>query len=180
MALNWLEQLVADLYRLRDYLVHTNVDLLLRRGEQRAVGGHSDIDVLAANGQEVLHFECQTWWVAGPSEEKREFGRLIDRFEQGEEHLRKLWPFLFPDKDKTPYRRVFVVGGRPDKPTGKGPYDRLDAFAKQHGIEVRNLEDLVSEYLDELDRAFPSADKVGKEVGQAGLLLYLRKYGWLK
>ena len=129
----------------------------------------------------MLHFECQTWWVAGPGEEEEtEFKRLLDRFEQGEKHVRALWSFLFPDEDGTPYLRVFVVGGKPDKSTGKGPYDRLDVFAKQNQLEVYHLEDLISEYLETLDQVFPSADKVGKEVGQAGLLLYLRKYGWLK
>jgi len=43
-----------------------------------------------------------------------------------------------------------------------------------------NLQDLLSEYRVILKECFPDDSRVGKEQGQAGLLLYLIQWGWLR
>jgi len=60
MTKNWVEDLVAEFYRLQGYFVATNLDLPMPKTEYRKVRGHSDIDVLAIKNNEVKHIECQS------------------------------------------------------------------------------------------------------------------------
>lgn len=77
MAKNHLEELVAQLWRLKGYVVMENVNLFLSSGEERQVGGHSDADVIALKDCEVVHIECQTNWVPGRPERNSQHQRLF-------------------------------------------------------------------------------------------------------
>ena len=65
MALNWVEELVGQLYQTKGYLVVYDVDLPMPKTDSRSVRGHSDIDVLAISNGEVVNVECQSWWGPG-------------------------------------------------------------------------------------------------------------------
>jgi len=66
MALNWVEELVGQLYQTKKgYLVVYDLDLPMPKTDSRSVRGHSDIDVLAISNGEVVNVECQSWWGPG-------------------------------------------------------------------------------------------------------------------
>ena len=71
MALNWLEDIVSHLYKLKGYTVVENEDLPMPSTEHRGIRGHSDIDVIAIKANELMHIECQSWW--GPSKKDEEW-----------------------------------------------------------------------------------------------------------
>ena len=55
MALNWVEELVGQLYQANGYLVVYDLDLPMPKTDSRSIRGHSDIDVLAISNGEVVH-----------------------------------------------------------------------------------------------------------------------------
>jgi len=87
MALNWLEELVSQYYRICGYMVSENIPMKMDKSETRTVQGHSDIDVLAINKEEILHIEYQSWWVPSFVEEPKQFDRLKSRFEKSESFI---------------------------------------------------------------------------------------------
>jgi hypothetical protein len=74
MGLNWIEDVVPHLYRLRGYMVVENEDLPMPKTANRTIRGHSDIDVIAIKGKELVHIECQMWWVPSITDEQGNFG----------------------------------------------------------------------------------------------------------
>jgi hypothetical protein len=50
VGLNWVEDIVSHLYRLKGYMVVENEDLQMPKTH-----AHSDIDVIAIRGRELLH-----------------------------------------------------------------------------------------------------------------------------
>ena len=73
MGLNWVEDIVSHLYKLKGYMVIENEDLPMPIREYRGVRGHSDIDIIAIEDTELVHIECQSWWgpKKGEFEKKR-------------------------------------------------------------------------------------------------------------
>jgi hypothetical protein len=178
MALNWLEDVVSHLYRLKGYLVVENEDLQMPQTESRRVRGHSDIDVMAIKDGELVHVECQSWWGPARAEEERAFQRLRDRFEHAPEVIFDRYPFL--DKHALATKRVFVTSGKPKRSRGNGPWDRLEAFCRKNGIELLEVNEVIEELISELRVKYPKAAGVGREVGIARFLLHLIQNDFLK
>jgi hypothetical protein len=114
MARNWLEEAVSELWRLRGYMVLTNVDLPMPKTSSRSVKGHSDIDVLAISEKEIVHVECEGWWGPPLSEESRRLQHLKERFDVAAVEIRNKFPFLAAHfEEPSKLRRIFVTSGKP-------------------------------------------------------------------
>src|SRR3990170_2468155 len=111
VALNWVEELVGQLYQVKGYLVVYDVDLPMPKTDSRSVRGHSDIDVLAIRNDEVVHVECQSWWGPDKNSEPKELRRLKDRFDVAPDVIRILRELVTLLRQKYP---------RPDR-VGKEP-----------------------------------------------------------
>ena len=181
MALNWLEDIVSHLYRLKDYTVVENEDLLMPRTEYRGVRGHSDIDIIAIKGSELTHVECQSWWGAfKKTDEQKEFRRLKDRFEQARELFLTSEKYSFLNQSSLKMRNIFVTTDETkNKPRG-GRWDKLQQFCSSNGIELVEIKSVVSDLIAELRKKYPSPQKVGKEEGITRALLYLAQHEFLK
>lgn len=176
MGLNWVEDIVAHLYQIKGYMVMQDVDMPMPRTEGRTIGGHSDIDILAVNSDEIIHVECQSWWGPGPEEQLKEEKRLIDRFDHAPTVIKKMFPFL----KQTTFKKIFVTSGKPRKGLGKGPWSRLDVFCRKAGIELLEINDIVRELIFQLKKKYPDPSKVGKEPPLARFLLHMLHTGFLK
>jgi hypothetical protein len=176
MALNWLEDVVSHLYRLKGYLVVENEDLQMPQTENRRVRGHSDIDVMAIKDGELVHIECQSWW--GPARDEIEgvLQRLKDRFEHAPEVIFARYPFL----GGFTVKRVFVTSGKPKRSRGSGPWDRLEAFCAANGIELLEVNDVIEALISEFRVKYPRPAEIGREVGIARFLLHLIHNDFLK
>lgn len=172
MGLNWVEDIVAHWYRLQDYMVLQNEDLLMPKTADRSIRGHSDIDVLAIKGDELVHVECQSWWGPGPgADEKKQFDRLVARFQCTPTFIFRKYPFLY--RKGLHMRNVFVAGGKPENSTGNGPWDRLESFCRKRRVELKTVDEAIEGLSSELRKSFPSSYVVGKQEGVAGLLSHL-------
>jgi hypothetical protein len=178
MALNWLEDIVSHLYRLKGYLVVENEDLQMPQTESRRVRGHSDIDVMAIRGGELVHIECQSWWGPARAEEEKAFERLRDRFEHAPEVVFDRYPFL--DRQAFTAKRVFVTSGKPKRGRGNGPWARLETFCEENEIELVEVNEVIEELISELRGKYPRAAEIGREVGIARFLLHLIHNDFLK
>jgi hypothetical protein len=134
-------------------------------------GGHSDIDIIAIKDSELVHIECQSWWGPSKKDEEKEFRRLKDRFDNAPKAIFQKYKFL-----KSPnfrISRVFVTSGKPQKSRGNGPWDRLEKFCSQNGIELIEINTVIKHLANELKRKYPRPDRVGKEPPLARFLLHL-------
>ena len=172
MGLNWVEEIVSHLYKLKGYLVIENEDLPMPETQYRSIRGHSDIDVIAIKDSELIHIECQTWW--GPkikdNAEKKEFHRLKDRFERA--HIVIFDKYTFLDKEKFKIKNIFVTSGKPKK-SRNGPWDRLQDFCNKNDIELKEINSIIKEIITILKKKYPKPIKVGKETGIARFLIHL-------
>jgi len=105
MGLNWVEDIVSHLYKLQGYMVVENEDLPMPKTANRRVPGHSDIDVIAVKGDELIHIECQSWWGPSKENEQKGFDRLKDRFHYAPTHIFGKYHFL--DKGKIRVKKIF-------------------------------------------------------------------------
>jgi hypothetical protein len=137
MGLNWVEDLVAQMYRLNGYMVVQDEDLIMPKTVSRSIRGHSDIDEIAIRQNSIVHAECQSWWGPSKAEEPREFRRLAGQFEHAPETIFKKYGFLEPERFTL--SRAFVTSGRPKGGRGKGPWDRLETFCAGHEIELLEI-----------------------------------------
>lgn len=170
MGLNWLEDTVSCLYKLKGYVVIENEDLILQ-------GRHSDIDVIAIKEGEFLHIECQSWWGPSINDEKKDFQRLKNRFENTQHQIFDKYKFL--DKNKLTLKKIFVTSGKPKKHT-TGPWERLQKFCEENGIELVNREEIIKDLILELKKKYPHPSRVGKEEGITRFLLDLIHFGFIK
>jgi hypothetical protein len=178
MALNWLEELVSQYYRIRGYMVSENIPMKMDKSETRTVQGHSDIDVLAINNDEIIHIECQTWWGPSYAEEPKHFDRLKSRFGKSKSFIFEKYQFL--DEEKQKVKKIFVSGGKAKQyPTGNGPWDRLEQFCKQNNIELVEINTIVSHLLKEINLKYPPGGKIGKEEGLLRLMIHLLHNGFI-
>jgi len=177
MGLNWVEDIVSHLYRLRGYMVVENEDLLMPKTASRTVRGHSDIDIIAIKDNELIHIECQSWWVPSKADEQRQFQRLKDRFKYAPKLIFEKYSFL--DKDKITVKNIFVTSGKPEKSKENGPWDRLQEFCNKNGIELVEINKVIEDLISELKKRY-SSYQVGKERGIARFLIHLIQNDFLK
>jgi hypothetical protein len=175
MALNWVEELVGQLYQTKGYLVVYDVDLPMPKTDSRSVRGHSDIDVLAISNVEVVHVECQSWWGPGRESELQEFNRLKDRFEVAPDVIRKKYPFL----DGRTIRNRFVTTGKPKRLGTDGPWNRLQAFCASNEIQLVEVNTIIQELIELLHSTYPGPQRVGKEPSLTRFLLHLIHNGFV-
>jgi len=178
MALNWLEDIVSHLYKLKGYVVIENADLLMPRTEYRQVRGHSDIDVMAIKDSELIHIECQSGWAPSKKDEQKEFRRLKERFEQARRLVHER--YLFLNQSSIRIRNVFVTSDYTRKKLRGGPWYRLQQFCSGNEIELMEIKEVVGELLTELKRRYPRSQNLGKEEGIARAFLYLIHNDFLK
>ncbi len=124
MARNWLEELVAEFYRLKGYLVITDLDLPMPSTSSRSVRGHSDIDVLAIKSKEMIHVECKNYWTSNTEDG---IEKLKEQFEISEPMIIKNFPFLNGIHN---FRKVLVTNGKPRK---------LEQMCQKHGIILKDI-----------------------------------------
>ena len=178
MGLNWLEDIVAQLYKLKGYIVLQNEDLPMPIKDYRTVRGYSDIDVLAIKGNKVLHIECQSWWSPSPKEEEKVFRKLKDRFNQAETVIFEKYTFL--NKNKFKVTNIFVVGGKPNRPRKGGLWDRLEQFGRKNGIQLVDVNTIIKEVIEILKQRYPRKERIGREEGVIRFLLHLIHNGFIK
>jgi hypothetical protein len=171
MAVNWVEDIVSQLYKSRGYLVIEDQDLQMPIRDYRRVRGHSDIDVLAIKDKELVHIECQSWWGPALADESKEFRRLKDRFDHTADVIFDLYIFL--NRSEMTVKNVLVTSGKPKKRTGNGPWDRLQKFCDNNEIQLVEINDIISELISELKKKYPKPNEVGKEAGIARFLIHL-------
>jgi len=177
MGLNWVEDLVAHLYRLDGYMVLQNEDLIMPKTEHRAIRGHSDIDVIAIRAGSIVHAECQSWWGPATAEEPREFRRLAVRFEHAPDMIFSKYRFL--DRDRFTLSRVFVTSGKPKKRTGHGPWDRLEGFCADRQVELLEINTVIRRLARRLVDLYPNPGIIGKEPPLSRFLLHLLSAGFI-
>ncbi len=159
-------------------MVVENEDLPMPKTANRTIRGHSDIDVIAIKGKELVHIECQTWWVPSITDEQREFRRLKDRFKYAPELIFEKYSFL--DKDKITVKNNLVTQGKPEKSRGNGPWDRLQKFCDRNRIELVEINKIIEDLISELEEKDPSYQTIGKETGIARFLIHLIQNDFLK
>jgi len=170
MGLNWVEDIVSHLYKLKGYMVIENEDLQMPKTEYRKVRGHSDIDIIAIKDKELIHVECQTCWVP-KREDKKYLRQLGDRFEQAPCRIFEKYEFL--KRDELEVKNIFVTSGKPKKSSGHGPWDRLEKFCGGQNIELREINSIIRELIEEFKKRYPKPEKVGKEEGISRFLVHL-------
>ncbi len=169
MALNWVEELVGQLYQAKGYLVVYNVDMPMPKTPWRRISGHSDIDVLAISDSEVVHLECQSWWGPKKESEPNELRRLKERFDEAEKLIPTKYPFLVEQV----IRNRFVTTGKPRRRGTDGPWNRLQDFCSEHRIELIEVNTILRELIVLLRERYPNSARVGKEPLLTRFLLHL-------
>jgi hypothetical protein len=175
MALNWVEELVGQLYQIKGYLVVYDIDLPMPKTDSRGVRGHSDIDVLAISNDEVVHVECQSWWGPDKVSEPKELKRLKDRFDVAPDVIRTKYPFL----DGRTIRNRFVTSGKPKRLGTDGPWNRLQAFCSTKRIELVEVNTALRELVELVRQKYPKQDRVGKELSLTRFLIHLIHNGFI-
>lgn len=170
MALNWLEEVVSQYYKLRGYIVLENEDLPNPEG----VAGRGEADIIAFKDGELVHVECMSFWGAMPK--NKAFQRLNNKFKRVQAHIFEKYNFL---KQYEPIIKIFVVGGKADNPRPNGPWNRLQDFCGKEGIELIEVNKIVEDLIRELRRIYPRPEKVGRK-GIARFLLHLIHNDFLK
>lgn len=172
MALNWVEDIVSQLYKLRGYIVLENEDLENPQG----VGGRAEADIIAFNKNELVQVECKAYWGTGP--ENEEFQRLRQKFQLVQDQIFERYKLL---KQYKSISKIFVVGGKADNPRPNGPWSRLQAFCKKEKIELIEINTIIEDLIRKLRDKYPRREGiVGKEEGIARFLLHLIHNDFLK
>ena len=153
--------------------------------ERRRIRGHSDIDVLAIKNNEIIHVECQTWWGPKKENEDRERTRLKERFDVSSKVLFERYGFLknvFQTQPPT-ITKVFVTSGRPKKiqeDESEGSWRRLKDFCEENGIQLKEINDIVKEFIEKIREKYPKPNIIGKEESYVTrLLIHLIHNGFI-
>ena len=174
MTLNWVEEIVSHLYKLRGYIVIENEDLPMPEG----VGGRSETDIIAIRDRKLVHVECMVCWAPGRQDEENQFRRLRYRFNQAPDVIFERYNLNGGDYEK---RRVFVTDRIYERPQPKGPWGRLQNFCSNEGIELKEINSVIEDLIAELRERYPPEEQlVGKEEGIARFLIHLIRNDFLK
>lgn len=172
MALNWLEEVVSQLFKLRGYIVLENEDLPMPKG----VPGRGEADIIAFKDGKLVHVECMAYW--GTMPKNKAFQQLNNKFKRVQAHIFEKYNFL---KQYEPIIKIFVVGGRADNPRANGPWNRLQEFCGKERIELIEVNTIVEDLIRELREKYPKRKGiVGKEEGIARFLIHLIYNDFLK
>lgn len=174
MALNWLEEVVSQLYKLRGYIVLENEDFPMPDG----VGGRAEADIMAFKDGKLLQIECEGWWGYGTANEQEAFDKLNSKFLHAQNSIFNRYSFLEQYK---PIIKTFVAGGRVNNPRPDGPWNRLQAWCNDNDIELIEINSVIEDLIRELRlrRENPDPLRVG-EKGISQFLLHLILNDFLK
>lgn len=169
MTRNWLEEIVAELYRLKKYMVLTDVDMQMSKTKGRKVRDHSDIDVLAIDDKGIIHAQCQSWWGSHTKQEEENLlKKLKERYEESEKLIPKKFPLIEKSfGNKLSFKRKFITSGKPTKSRG-GPWDRSEKFCNENNIELIESSTILKELIEEIKQRYPKIkgrypERIGKE-----------------
>lgn len=173
MALNWLEEIVSHLYKLRGYIVIENEDFPMPEG----VPGRAEADIIAFKDGKLVHVECMVWWGPG-RQDKKEFQRLNNKFERVRDQIFKRYSFL---KQYEPIIKIFVTSTckRPEKSGPNSPWNRLQNFCNENNIELIQINTIIEDLIRVLRMEYPGPGRVG-EKGIAQFLAHLIYNDFLK
>lgn len=172
MALNWLEEVVSQLYKLRGYIVLENEDLPMPEG----VPGRGDADIIAFKEGELVHVECTVWWGPGIGGEDDAFQRLNNKFERAQDHIFEKYNFLQRYESIT---KIFVTSTTNANQQHGRPWDNLQRFCDENEIRLIEINTIVEDLIRELRRIYPGPERVG-EKGIARFLIHLIHNKFLK
>ena len=173
MALNWVEEIVSHLYKLRGYMVLENEDLPMPKGES----GRAEADIIAINDKELVHVECMAgWWPARQDEEALQ--RLNKKFERVRDPIFEKYNFL----DRANYKiiKIFVTSGRPKNPQPNSPWVRLQNFCSNNAIKLIEINTIIEDLIKELRKKYPPREQRVGQKGIARFLLHLILNDFLK
>ena len=175
MALNWVEDVVSHLYKLRGYIVLENEDLPMPKG----VSGRAEADIIAIKDGELVHVECMSGWWPGKDEgEKKEFQRLRNKFERTHQMFEK---YNFLKRLELKITKVFVTSGKAKKPRPNGPWGRLQEFCRKEEIKLIEINSIIEDLIKELRNRFPKRKQIiEKHKGIARFLIHLIHNDFLK
>lgn len=164
MALNWLEEVVSHLYKLRGYIVLEDEDLPMPEG----VPGIGDADIIAFKDGELVHVECMVWWGPGIAGEQEAFDRLNAKFQRAQDSIFRRYGFL---ERYGPITKIFVTSTNENRQHGR-PWDNLQAWCNDNDIELIEINSVIEDLIRELRRENPDPLRVGVK-GIARFLMHL-------
>ena len=172
MALNWLEDVVSHLYKLRGYIVLENEDLPMPEG----VPGRGEADVIAFKDREMVHVECATWWGPGIAGEQKAFQQLNSKFERVPDQIFRRYSFL---ERYGPIIKIFVTCTTNANRQHGRPWDNLQAWCNDNDIELIEINSVIEDLIRELRKENPGLGRVGVK-GIALFLMHLIHNDFLK
>lgn len=174
MALNWLEEVVSQLYKLRGYIVLENEDFPMPEG----VPGRAEADIIAFKDGKLVHVECAVWWGPGITGEQEAFDRLNSKFQRAQDSIFRRYGFL---KRYGPITKIFVTSTTNANQQHGRPWDNLQRFCDENEIRLIEINTIVEDLIRELRKKYPKRKGVvGKEEGIARFLLHLIHNDFLK
>ncbi len=172
MALNWLEEVVSHLYKLRGYIVLENEDLPMPEG----ISGRGDADIIAFKDGNLVHVECTVWWGPGIAGEEKAFEKLNSKFERAQDLIFKRYSFL---ERYGPIIKIFVTSTTNANRQHGRPWDNLQAWCNDNDIELIAINSVIEDLIRELGRENPGPLRVGVK-GIALFLMHLIRNDFLK
>ncbi len=172
MALNWLEEVVSHLYKLRGYIVLENEDFPMPVG----VSGRAEADIMAFKDGELVHVECMAWWGYGIANEQEAFDRLNSKFQRAQDSIFRRYGFL---ERYGPIIKIFVTCTINANQQHGRPWDNLQRFCDENEIRLIEINTIIEDLIRELRRENPGPLRVGVK-GIARFLLHLIQNGFLQ
>jgi len=171
MGLNFLEEIVADYFRVvEEAIVLENVSFLV---ERQKGAGYSDIDVLAILPDKIIMAECQSHWLPSKSEEEEALERLerkfdLDAFLNSNKTIKE----LFPEKIKEhKIEKWFIVFRDTKKETDK--WLELKEKCSKREIQLVEAESIIYRLIHRLREYVEEKHRLGSYKGITRVLLQL-------
>lgn len=144
MAISFVEDIVQEYYRLKDYIV-------LRGVKYRAGKNWSDVDIVAIKGDELRIVECKGGF-ATQRGAKKDASKFMLNFKNSLKFLQRKYPELKDKKEKF----VFIADNE---------VKELNKILVQEGVEVIMLSELMLDFLNLLNERYGKnkGNLVGKE-----------------
>lgn len=165
---SWIEGIVARYYQKQGFFVITNYPFFIPREKTgKKVGGWSDIDVLAYNGEELHILQCKPF--LGRREAKKEAGDVLKWFDYALEHLSKDNKFKHIIQNTKIIKRVVLQSPQPKKAI---------KILEDDSIEVIILKDIIKELINIIKNEIEKYKREGRgRIGKEDdiLLAFIRE-----
>jgi hypothetical protein len=155
---SWIEELVARYYWRKGFFVEIDHPFYLPREETgKKVGGWSDIDVLAFNGEELHIVQCKVFLGERKAEESAL--KILKWFEKAEDYIKNRSTFANSVKQSRIIRAVVLEDPHPRKAI---------RMLENEGIKVPTLEEIVDELIQSIEEEMKEYKK--ERTGRVGKL----------